>query len=364
MDTEKNIKSPRQNKKKIIGNFIFFLVMVIVVLIVIFSLNDIQKVLEVLKTSNLWFILLAALIAMVHMFSTNFALHFITTGLGSKLKFSKSINIANSEYLFNAITPFSSGGQPVQAYFYMQNGLTGDEAVSTLTSNFVIYQVVLTIFSTVGLIIFYKDVQNSLQNLTFIIIIGYIINTLILIGLILVSTVPYFKNFLRGIFKLLGKIKWIQNPMKRLEDRTFKFVEDYQREVKKLFTRKRVLIGASLLRLLGLFALNSIPAVLFMSFGIKISVYEFFMITMMTAFASCFLMWIPTPGASGGIEWAFTVLFGTFIASKVSTEGTPIIIAALLLWRFLTYYLGILSGMSSYIYLNKTRKPEKEYEAL
>ena len=46
---------------------------------------------------------------------------------------------------------------------------------------------------------------------------------------------------------------------------------------------------------------------------------------------------VPIPGASGGIEYGFTQFFGNFInLSKLS--------AVLLIWRFITYYVGIIMG--------------------
>ena len=46
---------------------------------------------------------------------------------------------------------------------------------------------------------------------------------------------------------------------------------------------------------------------------------------------------VPIPGASGGIEYGFTQFFGNFLStSKVS--------AVLIVWRSITYYLGMIIG--------------------
>ena len=46
---------------------------------------------------------------------------------------------------------------------------------------------------------------------------------------------------------------------------------------------------------------------------------------------------IPIPGATGGIEYAFTQFYGVFILGANLT-------LVMLLWRFLTYYVGVTIG--------------------
>ena len=46
---------------------------------------------------------------------------------------------------------------------------------------------------------------------------------------------------------------------------------------------------------------------------------------------------VPIPGGTGGIEYGFLRFFGTF-----NTGAT--LSAILLIWRFITYYLGMILG--------------------
>jgi hypothetical protein len=46
---------------------------------------------------------------------------------------------------------------------------------------------------------------------------------------------------------------------------------------------------------------------------------------------------VPIPGGSGGIEFAFASFFGFYITGST-------LMAMLLIWRFITYYLSILAG--------------------
>ena len=46
---------------------------------------------------------------------------------------------------------------------------------------------------------------------------------------------------------------------------------------------------------------------------------------------------VPIPGGSGGIEYGFMQFFGNFVKG-------PVLSASLLVWRFITYYSGIILG--------------------
>ena len=335
-------------KTNIAKNLLFVVIMLAVVLIVVFSLNDISLILEAVKTANGRLILLAVLVYLGYVITTNLALHFVTTGLGIKLPFLDSMAIGSAEYFFNGITPFSSGGQPFQAYFYVKKGVSGDNAMSILMSNFIVYQVIMTVMSTLGLILFYRDIKDVLNQYMFLILIGYVANMSVLAILISISTIPGISKVFEWLFRTVGKIKFLTKSMQKLENRTFDFVKEFQIGMGLLFKRKRVLIGASLLRVLGLSLLHSVPYVIFLALGVSLDMSDLIFVISMSLFSTTFMMWVPTPGASGGTEWAFTVIFTSLVSG-----ATTILVTSMLIWRFVTYYLGMLIGFIAYIVLRK-----------
>ena len=75
------------------------------------------------------------------------------------------------------------------------------------------------------------------------------------------------------------------------------------------------------------------------------------MVEVVTASAYVYVIggFVPIPGASGGIEYAFTQFFGNFmIESKLS--------ALLLLWRTITYYFGMIVGALLFNFEKKVKK--------
>ena len=73
-----------------------------------------------------------------------------------------------------------------------------------------------------------------------------------------------------------------------------------------------------------------------------------------TASAYVYLIgaFVPIPGASGGIEYGFTQFYGIFI-------GLEKISAVLIVWRFITYYLGIIVGAIAF---NIDRRVHEKWE--
>ena len=75
--------------------------------------------------------------------------------------------------------------------------------------------------------------------------------------------------------------------------------------------------------------------------------------------------YIPTPGATGGIEFAFRELFVSIIpaiSGSIATSG-------LLLWRFITYYFLMLVSFIFYLVFEEVtsrrhRKEQKEAETI
>lgn len=342
----------KKQRKKLLGNIIFLVAVLVVFFIIVFSFHDIKDVYDIITNIKIKYVLYLFLIAILHISLVGLAIAIITTAIDSNVSFLDSFNIASTEHLFNALTPFASGGQPIQGYYYMKYGIDGDKTMSILVSNFIVYQSTAAIFSTVGIFLFISDIIKLINNQVFLILIGFSINMIILIGIVLLSTIPKASKLFRVFIRWLAKIKPLTNVMEKAEVKLFDFVNEFQKSTKALFKRKRVFLGSVSMRLLDLIVMNSIPIVIFLSLGVNISSSDYFFIIMMSMFAQTFMMWIPTPGASGAVEWAFTILFVGILANEL-------IIPSMLLWRFFTYYFGIIMGL---IFYTIVKKRGKRYE--
>ncbi len=99
---------------------------------------------------------------------------------------------------------------------------------------------------------------------------------------------------------------------------------------------KRKVLKASVLTFIQLLLYYSVPYFVLRSFGIAhlSLVGVMVMHVMIVMIVSLF----PIPGGTGGAEYSFKTLFSAFV------PGQAQLVLAMLLWRFLTYYLGMLLG--------------------
>ena len=131
---------------------------------------------------------------------------------------------------------------------------------------------------------------------------------------------------------------------------------DAQRTFHSLLQEKGKFFLCILLKIISLLANYAIPFFILKSINIPVDLSLIPMLTAMTTFAIAMTCYIPTPGSSGGIEFAFQSLFAT-----VAVMSDSEVVSGMLLWRFLTYYvLMILSFLVYLLFENKTSKNKKE----
>ena len=65
--------------------------------------------------------------------------------------------------------------------------------------------------------------------------------------------------------------------------------------------------------------------------------YNLFLSIVTSAYVMLIGSFVPIPGGSGGLEYGFVAFFGNFLVGAKLT-------AVMLIWRFITYYLGIIIG--------------------
>ena len=63
------------------------------------------------------------------------------------------------------------------------------------------------------------------------------------------------------------------------------------------------------------------------------------------------VVFLPTPGSSGGIEFAFRSVFASIVASHTLTSIDAIATGGMIIWRVLSYYLVMLISLFFYVIL-------------
>lgn len=324
----KNLKSIKKNA---------FLLLIVLLVILYFVLkDDFVNIINTLLKANIGWILFAVLLMFAYWLLRALSLNLIAREYSKKIGFKSIFKLTLITQFFNGITPFSTGGQPMEVYYLSKLGIRASKGTNIIVQNFILYQFALIMHGILAVSLNYHfhffERVPILRELT---LIGFTINTLVGVGLLFISFSTRFNRKIIELLIFLGtKIKIIKDKDKariKWEERLNEFHESATLLTKK----KSLFIKGIIYNFVALGVFYIIP--LFIIYGM--GSFNINAIEAITASAYVLIIgaFVPIPGGSGGIEYGFLQFFGNFI------NGT-VLSASLLMWRFVTYYLGIIIG--------------------
>lgn len=263
-----------------------------------------------------------------------------------KQTFKNSFKVSMLGQLFNNVTPFSTGGQPMQAYELTKTGKRVSDSLSAMAMKFIITQTALVV-STILVVIFeFSFFVTLMQNYLWIAIVGFAVNILAIIVVILAGIKKRMITFFTTpIIKLLGKIHIFKNPEGTIE-KLDKSIDNFKEQFLYMKSNKKMVIKMFLTAVLQSFAYYSITYMVYRAFGN--SGISFLQIIPIQSFLLLIMTFIPTPGSGLGAEGGFYLLF-----NSIFQQGT--INMSILFWRIYTFYLPIIVG-ALFLIPTKNRK--------
>lgn len=356
----------KSSKKYIV--YISILVVVTALAVFFVLKQDPKSVINVILNCNIGWLLVSILGVVFYFLVEGIILMILTRMYKRKYSYFKSILNTMIGTFFSNITPSSSGGQFAQAYTFSKQGVKVTNAASILFMHFILYQIVMVLFSLFILVFKYNDLSMTTAKINLfgvnfslisISLIGFVINTFVIVALFLLAFSERLHQFIvtKGI-DFLHKIKIVKDKKEQAIKINTK-VETFRLEFKRLTQNWPVLLITSILFLIKLIIISSIPYFLAKSMGLEFSsTNEFINIvdtTSMTWLVSSITQMVPIPGGSGGAELVFQNMFGgTFFKNATNAD----ISALILLWRSVTFYLGLIIGFI--VFISYRESPKKE----
>lgn len=352
-----------ENKTKLWKKLIFPLICLIVVLVFVFSMNDINDIYDTLKNVDIENIFYAIGMLLLYFILWPLSLYTFTKLGKIKIKFVDVFLIGSTEHFFNGVTPFASGGQPFQAYSFKKKNVGYSESTGILLINYIVYQAVITVMFLVAFVLNIDYLKSNVSNVYGIMILGIVINVLVLVIFIGIGCSKSIRNLFLKIIKLFAKIKFLTKPLEKRMPKIEAYFNDYQEAFKYMSKNKLALLISIIIKIATMLVYYAIPFFVLRAVRVNVSYDELFFIIAMTCFSICMTCWIPTPGASGGIELAFETLFSSIVGVTATVA-----VSGMLVWRFITYYLLMLISLIAFIifealtkkYINKNIKLEIE----
>ncbi len=325
----------------------FLLIFIFTTIVLYFSLRDnYEEIIKQIVHINKFYLGLAFLLIIIYWIFKAIVMRISTRKFREDFTFVKALRLVVETNFFHAITPFSSGGQPYEIYALTKHKLKVTEATNVSIQNFIVYQIALVFLGTTAVVCnsFLHIFPNN-RFLGYLVAVGFIANLAVIILLFVISFTKKLNRILVDfVIKILNKIRIVKDKERTIQ-KFNQYLIDFNEGAKILVKDKKNFCFMIFCNFVALLLFYLIPLVLLYGIGDmeSMNVYE-------CVIASAYIMmigsFVPIPGGTGGLEYAFVTFYSTFITG-------PILNAIMLLWRFITYYFGMIVGA---ITLNFKRK--------
>lgn len=264
-----------------------------------------------------------------------------TTG---KCHFRAGMKVAFIGKFYDNVTPFATGGQPMQIYYLNKKGLTGGTSSAVIMIKYFAWMFCWILISLSFMAAYSGILASQDHSIKLLLLIGgwigLVVNMFIPVLVILFVVLPKFSRALvKGIIGLGCKVKIVKNPMRALY-KVEKIVHDFRSAFTIMSRRPFKFIMLILLCFVEIFLTFAFPYFIMKMFagltdadGITVM----FTVMALNIYATMSSSVVPTPGSSGVIEGVLTAAF--------STLAGGVLIWTMFAWRFGVYYVYIVIGI-------------------
>lgn len=364
-------------KKKIIKNvsyIIFFLAVTVLAITLILSYDDISVISKTFSGialgSNWAWLLLAIVFTILYFILYPTSLNVYAHALKSESTKVETYLIGGSEIFYNGITPSAVGGQPFQVYALTSRNVPSDKASGMILMNYITFILSTNIYAIISLI-YYPQYLGALErlNLTsleWVAVTGFVLNILNLVICLMLGLSTHLKVALVKLFTFLCKPKWINKHFGKLIPRFSEYCENTQKAFRELTSHRKHFILAFVDKMVTMFFYYAIPFFILKAVNIPVGGENFFPVFFGTSFAITCIAWLPTPGGTLGIEYAFSIVITSVLQSVDSSYVVDNVQAVTLIWRSLTFYLLLILSFaeSAWFQALSSRRIKREEKLL
>ena len=164
-------------KKK---NIILLFVLTIIILFLTLK-DNYKEIITALLNINIIWVIISYLLVLSYTFFKTLVTHDVINSF-KKNKFSNTFLIQIITFFFNAITPFSSGGQPFQVYMFNKSGNKLVDSTNTVVQETIIHQTALLLVGLTSII--FNKTLNIIELdpvLYTFLVVGFIVNFMMVV---------------------------------------------------------------------------------------------------------------------------------------------------------------------------------------
>lgn len=342
MQEQLDKKTKAKENRKVIFGFAYLLFTIAIIVGIGVLSPDLQDALVMLKDLVPTWVGCAVLMLLAYWYFESASLHVLAYAINPSFKRSSAFKISMIGLYYSALTPFSSGGQPVQVMYMRKEGFTVGQGTCVFGVKFILFQAVLCPFFLISLVMKTTRLLGTNANLIWFTVIGFAVNfgLMLLVLLVLISDKKTAK-LSDKLVHFLHRIHLIKNEEKANEQ-MHKTIAEFHESAVYIKDNKKVVLNGFLMTILQMGTYFSITYFVYRAFGLN----SFGFIDVFTMQACLYLAvsFVPLPGASLASEGGFSIFFSLFFP----TAG--LMYLAMLMWRLLTYYANLIIGALFVVY--------------
>lgn len=332
----------RNRKKKLAINVILFLAIMVFTMWFVFRDEGVEAVLTAMKQMSFAHLLLAIAIALFFVSAEGVMTWYLLRSIDGTSSLFSCIRCSFIGFLFSGITPSATGGQPMQLYYLKRDGNSWSLSSVALMTVALMYKLVLVLFG-VGILLFWHAPLRGYLGTGYyrLFLLGLTLNTLLVVGLLMVMFTP-------SVIRLLsGKAEWLAVKLHLLKKAGSKqarldhFMDNYQNALSFLKEHKGKMFVVLLGTVVQRAAVFALTYVVYRGMGMS----GVALTTIMWLQAAVYIAvdMLPIPGAQGITEAMYRRAFlNIFTAGHVT--------ASMCISRGVSFYLMICVGLVVTLY--------------
>ena len=339
--------------KKWLGPILILVTLAAVVVIGLVK-GILQEAVSAVLNANPVFMLLCVLCYICYILMNSLSIRSFLKREGYDLKLKDSVTASLTGVYYSNITPGATGGQPMQIYYLSKFGIPLGLGTSAVICSLLTWHVVRVVMVIAVAVFNWDFIVYNMGSYWPFLLLGFAYNVFFVIMWLAFS---FSKKPINWLVKVIGKIvtkfKLSKNPEK--------LIEGMHRTADKFYSGMQHLkshpaeIGRQLV--FGTFYMLSLISILYFAYrGVGLSGASYTQVSTMALCQYISAAYVPTPGSSGAQEGIFGLYFG-----KMMQGGS--LLAVMMIWRFMSYYLGLLLGAAVNL-INRRRFGKKTEEVV
>ena len=268
---------------------------------------------------------------------------------GFYLPFKDTLMVSLRGQYYYYITPSASGGQPMQIYYLRELGVPAGVGTSVLVCHFAAFQSMLAVLMTIFFIPYYRFIRENIDPHLPLLVIGYIVNLGMVFLVLLLSFSRRPVRFLIGLSTRLAARFHLTRKPDALRERLQHTADLFHDSMDRMRQHPMEIVRQLFLGAVQQLLLMSVLYIIYRGLGLSKETPGHLIAMGLTQYITA--AYVPIPGASGAQEGVFSLF-----CRQIFPGGNCF--AAMLLWRFTTFYLPLVASAVSIFYY-RIRKGDK-----